>query len=121
MVGFEWQNTFIEASAGTGKTHTLTTLILRLLIEKKVRLDQILVVTFTRLATLELKRRIRERIKTTQALIEKEEEVPEYLRPYIATAEERTATLRLLKGALAVMDMAKIMTIHGFSAYLLHL
>jgi len=37
----------IEASAGTGKTYTITTIFLRLLLEKKVGIDQILVVTFT--------------------------------------------------------------------------
>lgn len=115
------QNIFIEASAGTGKTYAITTLILRLLIEKGMRLDQILVVTFTRLATLELKTRLREMIKYTYALVEKKQEGPEYLLPYLKREESRIALLRILKGALALMDMAKIMTIHGFSAYVINL
>ena len=51
--------TFIEASAGTGKTHALTTLVARLVIEEDWPLDRILVVTFTRAATAELRDRIR--------------------------------------------------------------
>ena len=51
--------TFIEASAGTGKTHALTTLVARLVIEEGWSLDRILVVTFTRAATTELRDRIR--------------------------------------------------------------
>ena len=51
--------TFIEASAGTGKTHALTTLVARLIIEEGWSIDRILVVTFTRAATAELRDRIR--------------------------------------------------------------
>ena len=53
----------IEASAGTGKTYTLTSLFIRLLIEKGLLVDQILVVTFTVAATQELKDRIRQRFE----------------------------------------------------------
>ena len=53
----------IEASAGTGKTYTLTSLYIRLLIEQGLLVDQILVVTFTVAATQELKDRIRQRLK----------------------------------------------------------
>ena len=55
-------STLIEASAGTGKTYTITTLFIRLLLEKKCAIDQILVVTFTIAATEELRIKIRERI-----------------------------------------------------------
>ena len=51
--------TFIEASAGTGKTRAITTLVARLVVEQGWRLDQILIVTFTRAATAELRDRIR--------------------------------------------------------------
>ena len=59
----------IEASAGTGKTYTITTLYLRLLLEKELKLDQILVVTFTRAATAELRERIRERLYQARAIL----------------------------------------------------
>ena len=46
----------IEASAGTGKTLTITGLVLRLLLERAdLTIDQILVTTFTELATAELR------------------------------------------------------------------
>ena len=44
----------IEASAGTGKTYTIETLYLRLIVEKALDVEQILIVTFTKLATAEL-------------------------------------------------------------------
>src|ERR1700679_3486432 len=52
---------FLEASAGTGKTFAIEHFVVRLLIEKEapLSLEQILIVTFTRAATRELKLRIR--------------------------------------------------------------
>ena len=51
----------IEASAGTGKTHTLTELAERLLVEEGATVDQLLLVTYTEKATGELKGRLRRR------------------------------------------------------------
>ena len=53
----------IESSAGTGKTHAITCLYIRLLIELALPVREILVVTFTEAATAELKKRIREKIR----------------------------------------------------------
>ena len=53
----------IEASAGTGKTYTLESLVLHLLQQGQVTLDQILVVTFTEKATEELRGRLYTRIE----------------------------------------------------------
>ncbi len=50
----------IDASAGTGKTYTLTRLVLRLLETTDATLDQFAIVTFTRRAAADLKRKIRE-------------------------------------------------------------
>ncbi len=52
----------IEASAGTGKTYTISGLFVRLVIEHGLSVDQILVVTYTTAATQELKTRIRQRL-----------------------------------------------------------
>ena len=69
----------IEASAGTGKTYTITGLYLRLLLghgdeqskpAKALTVDQILVVTFTEAVTQELKDRIRVRIKEARKAFE---------------------------------------------------
>ena len=56
-------NMMIEASAGTGKTYTITLLVLRLLLglnedKDAKKLPEILIVTFTNAATAELKERI---------------------------------------------------------------
>ena len=61
--------TFIEASAGTGKTHALTTLVARLVLEEEWPIDRILVVTFTRAATAELRDRIRRVLGFTLAAV----------------------------------------------------
>ena len=52
----------VEASAGTGKTWTLATLVTRLVVERGLRIGQILTVTYTEAATQELRKRIRERL-----------------------------------------------------------
>jgi len=52
----------IEASAGTGKTFGLASLYLRLIVEKGLKVSQILTVTFTRAAAEELRSRVRRRI-----------------------------------------------------------
>ena len=49
----------IEASAGTGKTYTIERLVLRLLAEKDLPLENILLVTFTEAGAMELRARIR--------------------------------------------------------------
>ena len=58
----------IEASAGTGKTFTLATLFTRLVVERGLRIGQILAVTFTEAATQELRKRIRERLLLAASL-----------------------------------------------------
>ena len=52
----------IEASAGTGKTYTIAGIFVRLVVEKRIPPEEILVVTFTKAATEELKDRIRKRL-----------------------------------------------------------
>ncbi len=59
----------IEASAGTGKTWTICGLYLRLLLEKHLTVQEILVVTFTNAATAELRERIRTRLLEMQAFL----------------------------------------------------
>jgi len=49
----------VEAGAGTGKTYNIQILLARLVLEKAVPIGKILVVTFTRAATAELKERVR--------------------------------------------------------------
>jgi len=53
----------IEASAGTGKTYAIAGIFLRLLLEKRFSVSEILVVTYTVAATEELRDRIRGTIR----------------------------------------------------------
>src|SRR3954471_1194488 len=59
LVGLHGSN-LIEASAGTGKTYSIAILTLRLVLEKKIPIQQILMVTFTKAAVAELETRIRQ-------------------------------------------------------------
>ena len=52
----------IEASAGTGKTYVLADLATRYLAESDISASELLIVTFTRAATNELRARVRERL-----------------------------------------------------------
>lgn len=63
--GLHW----IEASAGTGKTYTLSSLMVRILLEKYLP-NQVIATTFTRKAAAELKTRVRARLVETQKYFE---------------------------------------------------
>jgi exodeoxyribonuclease V beta subunit len=114
----------IEASAGTGKTYAITTLFVRLLLEKELNPADILVVTFTEAATLELRERVRSRVVEARVAFEAAltGSVPEdeALRSII---EQRGAALgrgtlgrdlERLDRALRSIDEAPISTLHGF-------
>ncbi len=63
--GLHW----IEASAGTGKTYTLSSLMVRIFLEKYLP-NQVIATTFTRKAAAELKTRIRARLIDTLRYLE---------------------------------------------------
>lgn len=60
FTGLHW----IEASAGTGKTYTLSSLMVRIFLDKYYP-HQVIATTFTRKATAELKSRVRARVEET--------------------------------------------------------
>ena len=119
----------IEASAGTGKTYTLATLVTRLVVERGLRVGQILAVTFTEAATQELRKRIRERLQLTLALLDTplaHDAPPEAVltrqllaQHRAAGAEADDALRRRLRQATVDIDLAAIFTIHGFCARVL--
>jgi len=103
----------IEASAGTGKTYNITRLYLRLLLEQKLPVEQILVMTFTKDATEELRGRIGAFIRSA---IHDWEQLS-VSDPYFQALAEKIAPEEarfLLKKALLFLDEAAIFTIHGF-------
>lgn len=107
----------IEASAGTGKTHTITTLYLRLLLERELKVENILVVTFTNAAAAELHQRLRQRIGVMLSAVEGEQvsdsEVARLAKSRCAP-EVRARDRVLLKDAWYNFDLAAVLTIHAF-------
>lgn len=104
----------IEASAGTGKTWTLTLLVLRLILERGLDIEHILVLTYTRAATAELRSRIRLRLREAEMQLHRQDdETDSALAQIMASLPPETASLRLQQ-ALARMDEAAVFTIHGF-------
>ncbi len=111
----------IEASAGTGKTYIITWLYLRLILEKKLSVEEILVVTFTEAATKELRDRIRGLLREAlRALSCPSSCQNEQLRGYLAGMEEAEEACHRLTFAMRSLDEAAIYTIHGFCQKTLH-
>lgn len=96
----------IEASAGTGKTYTIVELYRRLILENKLRTKDILVVTFSKAATAELKERISAGLNDAMRNGWKDRDGKDVL----PTPHEQL----LLQLALASFDEAAISTIHSF-------
>ena len=110
--------TLLEASAGTGKTWTISALVTRYVAEEGLRLDELLVVTFTRAASQELRERVRERLVSAQRALadpppegDRDELVAHLL---AVDDDERALRLRRITQALADFDAATIATIHQF-------
>lgn len=106
----------IEASAGTGKTYSIATLYLRLLLERQLSVDRILVVTFTEAATAELHDRLRKRLRAALYAFRSGNPGDDdpILAALIAQSNDTEADCRRLQRALTDMDEAMISTIHGF-------
>ncbi|RKS85204.1 DNA helicase/exodeoxyribonuclease V beta subunit [Orbus hercynius] len=111
----------IEASAGTGKTYSLAFIYLRLLLGigqhgdlRPLSVDEILVVTFTKAATEELRYRIRQNIHQLRlACVQGYHQDDDY-QQLIHLIEDKNQALKRLTYAEQSMDEAAIFTIHGF-------
>jgi exodeoxyribonuclease V beta subunit len=112
--------TVIEASAGTGKTTAICAIVLRLLTECEKTIDQILVTTYTDLATAELRGRIRDVIGEAIACAAGEERK---FKPFVESIVEKIRDKKSMRArlmrALHNFDEAPIFTIHGFCARVL--
>ncbi|MGM0944501.1 MAG: UvrD-helicase domain-containing protein [Bacteroidota bacterium] len=109
----------IDASAGTGKTYSVAILVLRLLIEKKIPIERILMVTFTNAAVAEMALRIRKFIRQGIQAIEgkgtPEKLIQEYISHHLEKGNSTAKELQhLLNTALVGLDEASIQTIHSF-------
>ena len=111
LSGTHW----VEASAGTGKTHAITSLYVRAVIERHLLPSQLLVVTFTRAATAEVKDRVRKRLRSAYlALTAAHAPDDAALAGYLANVRNRASAVKNLQRALEGIDDAAIFTIHGF-------
>ena len=114
--------TLLEASAGTGKTYSITSLFVRLVIEHDIKVDRILAVTFTQAATAELTSRIRKRLGEAHRVLHEAVHGPvdtgddEVLRWLAGRARDvdAEAWAERARDAVVGFDRANITTIHGF-------
>lgn len=104
----------IEASAGTGKTYSIAVLMLRLLLEKKMPIEKILLVTFTEDAAKELKSRSAHFIRSGLMELEHPGSVEDPNIREIVDNGPPEEYRQLLSRALFDIDKAKISTIHSF-------
>ena len=113
----ERSTTVLEASAGTGKTFALAGLVTRYLAEGEATLDQMLLITFGRAASQELRERVRCQIVHAVAAFDDPSRVGDNeLVAYLLDAGDAERVLRRqrLRDALAGFDAATIATTHQF-------
>ena len=111
----------IEASAGTGKTWNIGLIYLRLLLERELRVEQILVTTFTDAAAQELRGRLRRRLIEAERLLnattpeptEDDDSLQSYLSSLCSEKDSRQRALRKVQLARTDLDRAPVSTIHA--------
>src|ERR1700759_2534116 len=109
--------TVLQASAGTGKTFALAGLVTRYLAEGAATLDQMLLITFSRSASQELRERVRRQIVDAVIAFDDPSTVGDnklVAQLLTGTGEERADRRRRLRDALAGFDAATIATTHQF-------
>ena len=116
------RRSLLEASAGTGKTWTISVLYLRLLLEQGLTPRQIVVTTFTNPAAEELRERLRARLLWAVTLADSRSSFTpkadaldeQWLHArWQRSSDTREADFRTLQVALAELDMAPVTTLHG--------
>jgi exodeoxyribonuclease V beta subunit len=103
----------IKASAGTGKTYSLTTTVVRLVAEQGIRADQILLMTFTNEATGELRLETRRRCREALAALAGIGKAAPWMQ-HMESKDVRDVAIARLEEFLARYDEVTISTIHGF-------
>jgi exodeoxyribonuclease V beta subunit len=110
--------TVLEASAGTGKTFALAGLVTRYVAEGHARLEDMLLITFGRAASRELRERVRDALVAAGAALADPTSVPadHDLHRHLVTGapEQLEERQRRLRDALASFDSATIATTHQF-------
>lgn len=108
--------TVLEASAGTGKTYAIGALVTRFVAEDRARLEEMLVLTFGRAASQELRERVRAQLVEAEAALADPDQARKAggLMAHLADLPDTAAVRRRLTAALATYDAATIATIHQF-------
>ncbi|WP_250031216.1 UvrD-helicase domain-containing protein [Paractinoplanes maris] len=111
--------TVLEASAGTGKTFTIAALAARYVAEGRAELHELLLVTFGRAATAELRQRVRERLVSAERGLadpDRARTSGDLVLALLADAppDEVARRRRRLATAVADFDAATIATTHQF-------
>jgi len=115
-VSLEGSN-LIEASAGTGKTYSIGILALRLILEKQIKIKEILMVTFTKAAVAELESRIRFFVKLAYKASCGDEIKDSTIKSIVDASilnygHEKVKDL--LNEAVLFLDETSVLTIHSF-------
>lgn len=113
----ERSTTVLEASAGTGKTFALAGLVTRYIADGAATLDQMLLITFGRAASQELRERVRcQIVDAVRAFADPSTAGDNQVVAYLldGTDEQRAARGQRLRDALAGFDAATIATTHQF-------
>ena len=108
--------TLLEASAGTGKTWTIGALVARYVAEGAVPLAEMLVVTFGRMASQELRERVRAQLVKAERLLSGATAPEDAYERFLVDVDEQERSRRLdrVRLALTDFDAATIATIHQF-------
>ncbi|MDN5857964.1 MAG: UvrD-helicase domain-containing protein, partial [Pseudonocardia sp.] len=116
--------TVLEASAGTGKTFTIASLAVRYVAEGHAELQELMLVTFGREATQELRERVRERLGAVERALRDPRAARtsvDGIAALLATVDDNEVARRRdrLTRALAQFDAATIATTHQFCQQML--
>ena len=108
--------TMLEASAGTGKTYAIGALVTRYIAEDAATLEQMLVLTFGRAASQELRERVRAQLVEAETALADPDAARARggLLRHLADLPDTDAVRRRISAALASYDAATIATIHQF-------
>jgi len=108
--------TVLEASAGTGKTYTVGALVARYVAEGRCRLDEMLIITFGRAASQELRERVRDQLVEAAEVLADPGLAEGRLLTHLVSVDpaEIAARRRRVLDALASFDSATIATTHQF-------
>lgn len=113
--------TVLEASAGTGKTHAIGDLVTRYVAQGVARPEQLLVITFGRAASQELRERVRGHLVAAERALARPDRAADPVHRLLATGTAQEVRLRRdrLRAALATYDASTILTTHQFCQFVL--